>query len=257
MHVDQISTSQGDVNANLPIWNPREYFLSTLVHRVQQVHKEWDQLVRTLETASGRCPSGALSWNESMLRLLRRLLRALEDTVGVWDNFIAHDGDINYFNDLRLTSCGPKVQGMLHDLHQHFKELDRLSRILVRIQTQCEKEQSSAETRLMLQNNRNADLMILCICPISVVSSFFAIEAPIIAFKRNALSFFGLTVLLMAVILLLRLTMTRIHRPQLYDDVATWVKRRLRDARANTTMTAAGHRVIKRRQTESWDKKSR
>jgi hypothetical protein len=257
IHVDQISNSKGDIDANLPIWNSREYLLATLVHRVKQVHKEWDLLVRTLEMASGHCPSYSLSWNETMLRLLRRLLPVLEDMVCVWDKFTANDGDINYFNDLTLTPCGPKVQGMLQEVHERFKELDGLSKILLRIQIQCQKEQSSAETRLMLQNNRNADLMILCICPISVVCSFFAIETPIIAFKRNALSFLVLTFLLSVVVLILRLTMARIRRPQLYDDVAAWVKGRLRDARANTAKNAAGRRVIKRRGTESWDKKSR
>jgi hypothetical protein len=260
VHPDQISNSKGGIDANLPVcrWNPREYFLATLVYRVRQVQEEWEQLVRTLRTASERCSSYSLGWNESMLRLLRRLLPVLEDILAVWNDFIASDGDINYFTDLTSAPCGPKVQAMLQDVHERFKELGRFHNILLRLQTQCEKEQSSAETRMMLLSNRNADLMIVCICPVSVVSSFFAIETPVIAFKRNALSFFGLTFLLMAVVLFLRLVMAwRICRPQWSNNVATWVKGRLRDARANTKKSAAGNTVIKRRKTVSWDKKSR
>jgi hypothetical protein len=258
IHADQISNSKGDIDANRPVWNPREYFLRTLVFRVQQVQQEWEQLVRTLEAASGRCSSYSLSCNELILRLLRRLLPVLEDTLSIWGDFTAIDGDINYFNDLASTPCGSKVQSMLQEIHERFRGLGKLTKILLRIQNQCEKEQSSAETRLMLQSNRNADLMIVCICPVSVVSSFFAIETPIIAFKHNAQSFFGLTFLLTAVVLFLRLIMAwRICRPQWYNDVAAWAKGRLRDARANTRKNAAGNTVIKRRETVSWDKKSR
>jgi len=41
--------SDSKVDANRPIWSPREYFLMIVKIRVDQVRKEWEFLVRTVE----------------------------------------------------------------------------------------------------------------------------------------------------------------------------------------------------------------
>jgi hypothetical protein len=41
--------SDGKVDANLPIWNPREYFLLIFQCRMGRVLLEWKRLVRWLE----------------------------------------------------------------------------------------------------------------------------------------------------------------------------------------------------------------
>ena len=48
VHEDLIA-SDGELDANLPIWNPREYFLMICEIRIAQVLKEWEFLVRTVE----------------------------------------------------------------------------------------------------------------------------------------------------------------------------------------------------------------
>jgi hypothetical protein len=60
---DPIAT-EGKLDANLPIWDPREYFLIIFEIRIAQVRKEWEYLVRTVERSikrhvcfSQRCPS--------------------------------------------------------------------------------------------------------------------------------------------------------------------------------------------------------
>jgi hypothetical protein len=40
--------SGNDVDANLPIWNSREYFLSIVARRMAQAAKSWDALLRTI-----------------------------------------------------------------------------------------------------------------------------------------------------------------------------------------------------------------
>ena len=41
--------SDGKVDANLPIWNPREYFLLIFQVRMGRILQEWKRLVRWLE----------------------------------------------------------------------------------------------------------------------------------------------------------------------------------------------------------------
>ena len=45
--------SGGDRPTSIPVWNPREYFLSILCRRFKQVTKEWINLVETLEKRLG------------------------------------------------------------------------------------------------------------------------------------------------------------------------------------------------------------
>jgi hypothetical protein len=46
-HADPLS--DGELDANCPIWDPREYFLRIVEIRMVQVLKEWKYLARTVE----------------------------------------------------------------------------------------------------------------------------------------------------------------------------------------------------------------
>ncbi|KAF1838672.1 hypothetical protein BDW02DRAFT_564779 [Decorospora gaudefroyi] len=255
-HADQ--TAKGELDANRPIWNPREYFLATLKVRSQQVSKEWERLVRTMESAYNYCFPHSFPWNQCMLQLLQRLLPVLEDTIEVWKGFIGPKGDIHYFDDLTSAPCAARIQGTLHDIDRNFDNLATLYRQLLRIQKQCEKEQSSLETRLVLQNNRNTDLMVLYLCPVSMVTSFFGIQKPIMSIQPSGLTFFGLTVLVMAFVQVIRLAMTkRTYRPRWCDTAAIRARGILQGGRANIAENPIGSRVIQRIRTHSWYKKSK
>ena len=52
IHEDPIALDKMD--ANLPIWDPREYFLMIVEIRMAQVMKEWEYLVRTVERSITR-----------------------------------------------------------------------------------------------------------------------------------------------------------------------------------------------------------
>jgi hypothetical protein len=53
LHWDPIAAG-GNLEANMPIWKPREYFLKVFEIRIIQVRKEWDFLVRKVELSIGR-----------------------------------------------------------------------------------------------------------------------------------------------------------------------------------------------------------
>ena len=57
--------SNGGVDANLPIWDPREYFLLMFKTRMSQVLMEWRNLVLWIE----RCIEGYVCWYSFHLRL--------------------------------------------------------------------------------------------------------------------------------------------------------------------------------------------
>lgn len=48
IHADPIA-SDGDVDAERPIWDPREYFLTVVAARMARVAEEWEALVRLIE----------------------------------------------------------------------------------------------------------------------------------------------------------------------------------------------------------------
>ncbi|EDU45393.1 conserved hypothetical protein [Pyrenophora tritici-repentis Pt-1C-BFP] len=58
---------------------------------------------------------------------------------------------------------------MLAAIRKDFEKLKALYKTLSQIQEQCEKGESSVEAQMMQQNNNNADLMILYICPVKAV----------------------------------------------------------------------------------------
>jgi hypothetical protein len=49
-HVDPIAGSEA-LDADLPVWNPREYFLIVVVFRLAQILREWQNVVRRLESS--------------------------------------------------------------------------------------------------------------------------------------------------------------------------------------------------------------
>jgi hypothetical protein len=50
-HEDPISSDSGSgsIDANVPLWDPRAYWLVVLEVRIIKVHKEWESIVRILE----------------------------------------------------------------------------------------------------------------------------------------------------------------------------------------------------------------
>ncbi|CAN9410110.1 unnamed protein product [Alternaria alternata] len=252
-HADQMT--KGKENANHPIWDPREYFLLTLGHRVQQVREEWERVIRNFYEASNVRISHSLRWHHRMLDVLRILLPILDDTLGTWERFLAANGDHSYFRDSTEKSDASKFGKMLHNINEEFEELQKLYRVLSRLQDQCEKEEASTGARMMQQNNYIAVLMLQFIGPLSLVTSFFSMEEPVVEFKRNLVSFIWFYLVLILLIYAVRFVVEgHMYRPQWCETIARRAKRIWRDVRDITTRTTAGGTVLQRRRTHEWYK---
>lgn len=249
-HADQMT--KGEEDANRPIWDPREYFLLVLSHRIRQVRLEWEGLILTVELAFTMRMSHPLRWHHRLLGVLRRTLPVLEDILDVWDIFLGANGDYHYFSNSTAGSDASRFPKMLHNINKEFEELRRLHRTLSRVQSQCEKEETSTGARMMQQNNYIAMLMVQWLGPLGLVISFFAIEKPIMDFKHNLVSFAGFNLVLMLLVHLVRVVGEgHMYRPQWCGTIATRAKIMRDIRRANVTRTATGEHVIQRRQTHS------
>ncbi|KAK0649648.1 hypothetical protein B0T16DRAFT_457041 [Cercophora newfieldiana] len=111
----------GRVDANAPIWKPREYFLRLLECRIDQVRREWHNVVSRLlqitepythdylHLASDLSPSHTKSYDERVqifssqtIRFMQQVTTLLSKTIDAWDRF--GDGDRNYFTGLQQSS---------------------------------------------------------------------------------------------------------------------------------------------------------
>lgn len=272
-HTDQVSNARVDPkDANLPIWDPREYFLMTLVTRVKQVLEEWTRLVQTIEAGFENFISQPLytgrsrfflvhnnvleasEWIQRLFQILRKLLPVIDRITKTWENFNSpNGGDIEYFSDLQFAPCASRIDSMFHEIQHTFERLKELRDSLQTIYKDCVEELRALEIQLNVENNRNTSITMFYICPVTVVSTFFAIPTTIMPFERNALSFTGAVVLVTVVFGLLRLIMgRRIPQPQWWEKIATRAKAAGQGDRTNTMVDPSGHRVLRRRRTHRW-----
>ncbi|KAH3986030.1 hypothetical protein HBI24_037400 [Parastagonospora nodorum] len=269
---DQIA--KGEIDANRPIWNPREYILVTLLERITQVTKEWARVVHVIDSASARFASGRTTasnsrnpffceniaatsyWTRRMLQVLRQLLRTIRETIKVWETFKSDNGDIGYFSDLVSTPgvSATRILRTLHQIHAAFDELKDFHEKMLDIQEEYEKLERALEVRMMVEANKNTELTVLYICPVTVVSTFFAIPTSFLTFPRNMWSFTGGVILITVVLYILRLPAKgRVSHGQ---QLPTWRGRvralataARRGDRENTVQTGPEPRLLRRRAT--------
>jgi hypothetical protein len=200
---DQIAG--GEFGAEDTIWDPREYFLRVLLIRMRQVHKEWEELVRKIEsgikehswgrfffstTRDGR-PSdvnhaAASTWIDSTVQLLGKLLDDIARTNDAWASFTSANGDLAYFSDAHTNAHMVRTFNQLKDVFDHLLGLQKR---LQRIAEQCEKRAQTVNLRLTSDSMKSTELTVYFISPFAIVSTFFAIPVPIIGFERNGVSF--------------------------------------------------------------------
>jgi hypothetical protein len=69
-----------------------------------------------------------------MIGLLRRLLSHFSKTIRVWERFVASDGDISYFSDIRE----PHIRQRLDSIRGVFDELTDLDTTLQELNCSCQ-----------------------------------------------------------------------------------------------------------------------
>lgn len=162
---DQIAEN-GGVDANHPIWNPREYFLRIVQIRMEQVLKEWTYLVRNIQISfktytdthpfilnlakSGHVENEIIletyGWTNRFLQVLRKLLERLTKTTTVWQRFSAQDGDIAYVFDVdsSTTTSADHMHSSLLDIKRKFEDLADLGEDLRFLVDECQTAKDSA-----------------------------------------------------------------------------------------------------------------
>ncbi|RFU29722.1 hypothetical protein B7463_g6595, partial [Scytalidium lignicola] len=152
LHEDPIA-SDGELDLNLPIWDPREYFLIIVKIRMAQVLKEWELVINTvgnyintytnqnknmLSLDHERLRDGILNakdilyWTQQAADLLSNLSKVLSETIKVWEEFNSSDGDICYFNNLQ-----PRAQQLIGAIKQTFDTLKSLQNRLHLLEKSC------------------------------------------------------------------------------------------------------------------------
>ncbi|KXX79435.1 hypothetical protein MMYC01_203492 [Madurella mycetomatis] len=144
----------GRVDADIPIWKPREYFLRLLESRTNQIRQERHNVVSRLlqiteqYTHDYLLPTDDLTldhterYNRQVQRFSNRTIRFLQQvstllskTIDAWDTF--HSGDMSYFSELesssgrsgsffRLLLTVDKYMSELRDLRQEVENQKRL-----------------------------------------------------------------------------------------------------------------------------------
>ena len=255
-HADQMT--RGKQDANLPVWDPREYFLLNLRHRVEQICEEWGRVVHDFDKALRARASHPLKLHNRMLEVFGALLPVLEDTIEMWQDFLGANGDHGYFSNSTPKSDASNFGNTLHSIDKEFLKLKKYYMALSRMQNQCEKAETSLGARMMQQNNYIAVLMVQYIGPLSLVTSFFSIEEPVVKFERNLVSFLGLNLVLILLVHFVRLLVEgNMYRPHWWDTIAIRAKRTTKDNSAITKKNVAGDTVVQRRRTHSWFKKTK
>ncbi|ORY16285.1 hypothetical protein BCR34DRAFT_557542 [Clohesyomyces aquaticus] len=216
-HSDPIF-EDGSTDANLPIWDPREYFLRAVENRLNRISSEWSLLIDVLEKSvkryRARCrmrrfdftdrSAGVkaedakrdVEWTADIIDLLMLLHPRLLLTVKAWDRFIEPYGDIGYFYDM------PTIQARhsLPDIMAQFDRLRTFEARLALLKEDCETnskklhllihdalaQMSGDGNSARIEAHKSAqysawisEAAILIIGPVALVVAFFGLQEPI------------------------------------------------------------------------------
>jgi hypothetical protein len=205
------------VDANRPIWNPREYYLMIVSRQLDQIVGEWAKLIRIFEKdirththgpPSVKTPSrspdidndvmATFDRTQKTLRILADLHDALSRINETWMQFSSAEGDIQYFHNLdNIPEVSQKqCYRLLHDIEGRFHDLKDLQRRLDTLVRQCKMTANILQLSLTLESNNTAklsgsiaELMVAWVSPVAIVSAFFAIPEPFGSFHRTEASF--------------------------------------------------------------------
>lgn len=206
--------ADNDMDANIPTFSPREYFLRVVSIRLKKVVDEWAKIVREFENGiladnlpSIKTPSPehedgtTFDLTEKARLLLDELHNELEEIIQVWKQFSSPTGDISYFYDSQdalasLHGDGQTLTQWVHEIQRRFDDLENLKRRLSTLMRPCERMADLLALRLMLESNKSAkesgsitELMVTWVSPVALVSAFFAIPEPFGGFPRTGASF--------------------------------------------------------------------
>ncbi len=106
------------VDANKPIFDPREYFLLIFRYQPNDEKKTCD-------------------WSQRATELLSELINNLSELIEAWKSFADQNGDICYFSDFCSATSRDFAYERLRSIKEMFDELLTLRRKLTKLQDSC------------------------------------------------------------------------------------------------------------------------
>jgi hypothetical protein len=255
--------ARGELDAHNPIWDPREYYLHVVLIRMQQVHREWEELVRYVEVGIKEQSWGRFfcmtrdgtplksnhladsEFYDAALHLLSKLLEELANTHDAWTNFTSLPGGCDLLFDLRSD---PRLRRTISHLNEIFDSMLRMEKRLQRTAEQCEKRAQIVHLHLSSESKKNAEVTVYAIAPVAIVSLFFAIPTPVIDFDRNLFSFlFSILLYVVTLQSLLFVYKGKLRRQPWWERICRRAKAAYIGDPALTVRSGAGVTKLRRR----------
>ncbi|KAF1998070.1 hypothetical protein P154DRAFT_267602 [Amniculicola lignicola CBS 123094] len=151
-----------EVDSNMPVWAPREYWLRNLDFRSKQVLQEWTFLARSVEVSvlkwerehlthtSTQTRTEIFHWLIPILRLLRQIRGCLSETVLAWKKFDTPSGDVRYLTDLRVR----RATLHLHQIRATMRKLQCIEQTFAYLDDTCKEYKNTLETQMNLESNQ-------------------------------------------------------------------------------------------------------
>ncbi|KAH8588290.1 hypothetical protein B0O99DRAFT_693577 [Bisporella sp. PMI_857] len=253
---DPIASDYGRIDANLPLWDPREYFLSIFEIRIDQVLKEWEFLVRTVERSIKRYRTQhsftlspqpgkegdqaedikkSFDWTHQTMDLLSQLLDVLSETIKAWEIFNSPSGDINYFSDIYSSQDAqqPRTRLSLRAIKETMETMEGLQQKLFLLDKSCRNSAEALQLRLTVENNeavqRNGvttEFTVSIISPVALAIAFYSMPQAAVPVKLDPKYFTVVILFIMVLVKLLFVILCAMpRRPWWWKKVVAWIKK--------------------------------
>ncbi|KAF4628639.1 hypothetical protein G7Y89_g9512 [Cudoniella acicularis] len=167
-HPDPLAA--GRLNADEPIWTPREYFLQVCQIRSKRVLKEWNYIMSMIKSEiewprdnheiplpySDPKNTSKLrdisAWNTQMMALLSRLIGGLSETVQAWEAFRSQEMGYFIYHSESGAPLSPipsliAINKIFEELNFNLRKLEELKKEL------CESSPQALHAHLSFENN--------------------------------------------------------------------------------------------------------
>ncbi|KAH7155824.1 hypothetical protein B0J13DRAFT_604747 [Dactylonectria estremocensis] len=226
-------------DANLPVMDPREYFVATLRNCTKGIIEEWTNIITRLERMMGyyiddedifldddklafraaddhsKTLQESYMWTKKVSILLEQLRKRIRNHNTAWESFKATD--IHYFSESRPQSEAPNRT--IHLLHSNDTSMADLKTLEVRLRDLCDKNEGfrrSLELYLQVENNRTIVLQQFNINFIQIISppalAASMMQSNVLPWKSGFLPWLIISGVLWAMMAMVRPALAWYHR---------------------------------------------
>jgi hypothetical protein len=190
----------GDLPADRPIWNPREYFLHVVCSRLKRVKDEWQSILKEVgesfrryeqthhyslpqqsvthhlgELGSGRrTPQQDFNLTMLFLRLFTHLDQCLSSEIDAYQGFCSNS--MEFFAEFRQSARGYAPLAAIETI---FEELKSLKKEIGYMEARGDRIKSTLELRLnheAFENSKGQSRVVRYVTPIALTTSIFSMQ---------------------------------------------------------------------------------